>query len=101
MWQRKQVADGMTSTIPSVITPATGNKQRNRCFFLYGADFIYYEPPEYDTISATYPECNGYDHFKAVNVITDTVRLPDISHCIRFIQFLVLVDGMNRLADIT
>jgi hypothetical protein len=100
VWQRKQVADGMTSTIPSVITPATGNKQRNRRFSFGGADFIYYKPSEQSTFFTAYPECNGYNHFKVVNVITDTIRLPDISHRIGFIQFIVLIDYPYRLADI-
>ena len=96
VWQRKQVADGMTSTIPSVITPATGNKQRNRRFSFGGADFIYYKPSEQSTFFTAYPECNGYNHFKVVNVITDTIRLPDISHRIGFIQFIVLIDYPYR-----
>ena len=100
VWQRKQVADGMTSTIPSVITPATGNKQRNRRFSFGGADFIYYKPSEQSTFFTAYPECNGYNYFKVVNVITDTIRLPDISHRIGFIQFIVLIDYPYRLADI-
>ena len=100
VWQRKQVADGMTSTIPSVITPATGNKQRNRRFSFGGADFIYYKPSEQSTFFTAYPECNGYNHFKVVNVITDTIRLPDISHRIGFIQFIVLIDCPYCLADI-
>ena len=91
---------GWTSTIPSVITPATGNKQRNRRFSFGGADFIYYKPSEQTTFFTAYPECNGYNHFKVVNVIADTIRLPDISHRIGFIQFIVLIDCPYRLADI-
>ncbi|MBF0846705.1 hypothetical protein IR145_04395, partial [Streptococcus danieliae] len=32
--------------------------------------------------------------------ITDSIRLPEILHCIKFIQFLVLVDGTDSLADV-
>ena len=36
-----------------------------------------------------------------VSVITDSIRLPEILHCIKFIQFLVLVDGIEfAFADI-
>ena len=91
---------GWTSTIPSVVTSATREEQCERIPFLGGADFTYYKPSEQNTFFTAYPECNGYDHFKVVSVTADTVWLSDISHCIGFIQFLVLVDYPYRLADI-
>ncbi len=83
------------------MTFATRYIQCYRSLFLGGAYFTYNKLSKYETFSATYPKCNGDNHFKVINVITDTIRLPDIFHRISFIQFLVLIDGMNRFANIT
>ena len=39
------------------------------------------------------------DIHKAVNVITDTIGLPDVLHCINFVQFIVLVNCPYRLVE--
>lgn len=41
-----------------------------------------------------------YNHFKAVNIITDAVRLLDILLRISLAQFLILIDCPYRLADV-
>ena len=94
---RERVADGMDSIIPSVASSATGNKQRN----LTSTQFTDYKPSEQHTVLTAYSECNGYNHFKAVNIVTDSIGLLDIFHRIHLIQFLVLVYAMYRLANIT
>ena len=91
----------MNSIIPSVASSATGKKQCYRSLFLGDADFIYYKLSEQDTFSAAYPERNGDNHFKVVNIITDAVRLPDILLRINLVQILVLVDGLNHLSNYT
>jgi hypothetical protein len=93
---RKQVSDGMNSIIPSVSSFATRDKQRN----LANTQFTDYISSEQHTLLTAYSEYNGYNHFKAVNIITDSIGLLDILHRVRLVQFLVLVDGMYRLANI-
>ena len=43
----------------------------------------------------------GYYHFKAVHVIAYPVVLPDVPHRFFFQQFLVFVDSVYSLSDIT
>ena len=89
-----------TSTIQSVVASDAGNKQcYYRCYFGC-THFTDYTLPEQNTLFTVYPECIGYNHFNVIDIITDIIRLPDILYRVKFIQLLILVDGMNRLADI-
>lgn len=94
---RKQVSGGMELITPSVASSATGNKQRD----LTSIQFTNYKLPEQHTVLTAYPKCNGYNHFKVINVITDSIGLSDILHRDHLVQFPVLIDVVNRLTDIT
>lgn len=82
------------------VTSATRNEQCNRCFFCGGTNFTDYKLSKQNTFFTAYSECNGYNHFNVINIITDAFRLFDILPRFNFLQFLILVDGMNRLANI-
>ena len=84
----------------TIVTLATRYKQCDRCFSFNGADFSYYKLSEQCTFFTAYSS-NGYNRFNVISVITDTVRLFDISPRFNFVQFLMLVDGMNHLTYIT
>ena len=94
---RKQVSDGMNSIIPVADFSAIRNKQRNPT----STQLTDYKLPEQHTLFTAYPERNGYNHFKVINIITDSIRLLDIFHRVRLVQFLVLVDTVYRFANIT
>ena len=98
---RKRAYDGMNSIIPSVASSSTRNKKRHRSTSHRCTQFTDYKLSEQHTLFTAYSECNGYNHFKAVNVITDSIGLPDILHCVHLVQFLVLVDTVYRFANIT
>ena len=93
---REHASGGMDSIIPSVSSSATGNKQRN----LTSTQFTDYKLSEQHTLFTAYPEYNGYNHFKTVLIITDSISLPYILHRVRLVQFLVLVDAAYQLANI-
>ena len=76
---REQVSDGMNSIIPSVSSSAIGNNQQH----LTSTQFTNYKLSEQHTVLTAYPKCNGYNHFKVINVITDSVGLLDILHRVR------------------
>ncbi len=90
----------LLSTAPRIASPANGNKEHGRICFCGFTHFARHELPESDTLFTTYPECNGYNHFNAVNVITDSIRLPDVPHCVKFTHFLVLVNRTDCLANV-
>ena len=94
---RKQVSDGMNSIIPVADFSAIRNKQRNPT----STQFTNYKVSKLHTLFTAYPECNGHNHFNAVNIITDSIRLLDILHRVRLVQFLVLVDAVYRLTNFT
>ena len=76
---RERVSDGMDSIIPAAAFSAIRNKQRNPT----STQFANYKLSEQQTLSSAYSECNGYNHFKAINVVTDSIGLLDILHCVR------------------
>ena len=57
--------------------------ERLKACLLYTS--IYHKPSEQDTFSTAYPECNGYNNFKIINIITDTILLLDIFYRITFV----------------
>ena len=87
------------SATPRIASPAKGKKEHGRILSPCLVHFASHELPESDALLAAHSECNGYNHFKVVNVIADAVRLPNVPHCVKFTHFLVLVDGADCLAD--
>lgn len=98
---RERVADGMNISYTIGCSPCRKRRTMLSGYLSWWRRFHLLQTAWAEYFFTAYPECSGYNHFKAINVITDAVWLFDISPRFNFVQFLMLVNGMNHLTYIT